>query len=236
MDLHPTKLNFQWTEAIGNRIAAELSNISGRASFWRSVGLGVIGLGIGSALGLIFAGYSFVTRNSDNQALLSSAIVAALNDVQLRGTAEGTVQLDPHEVLLAKGQTITISPDSRLHLDPNAKVLAEGDIRVQLPSISVPQAASPRANGKIPTITNFTVFKSVPFDKGSVSTGWIFLTSAQRTPTSQYCYYIERDDDPDVSVKIDIADDGVVEPSKTSASFDFATAFKKCVWFVKSSQ
>jgi hypothetical protein len=236
MDIHPTKLNSQLAEAVGNRIAAELSSVSGRASFWRSVGLGLIGLGLGSALGMIFVGYSFVTRNADNQALLSSALATALNEVQLRGTAEGTVQLEPHEIQLAKGQTITISPDSRLRLDPNAKVLAEGDIKVQLPSISVPQAASPRANSKIPTITNFTVFKSVPFDKGSVSTGWIFLTSAQRSPTSQYCYYIEHDNDPDVSVKIEIADDGIMETSKTSSSFDFATAFKKCVWFVKSSQ
>jgi hypothetical protein len=56
-------------------------------------------------------------------------------------------------------------------------------------------------------------------------------------PTNQYCYYVEHDEDPDVAVKIDIADDGVMESSKTaSGSFDIATAFKKCVWFVKSAQ
>jgi hypothetical protein len=237
MDLRATKLNLKLADAVANRISAELSNVSGRASFWRSVGVGLLGLGIGAAVGLIFFGYSFVTRNSDNQILLTSAIAAALTEVQLHANAEGTVQLEPHEIQLAKGQTITISPDSRVRLDPGAKVLADGEMRVQLPSISVPQGATPRASTKIPIITNFTVFKNVPFDKGRVSTGWIFLTSAQKMPTSQYCYYVERDEDPETALKIDIADDGVMESNKTaSGSFDIAAAFKKCVWFVKSAQ
>ena len=162
----------------------------------------------------MFVGYAFVKRNSDNQTLVASAIAAALSQVQIRAKAEGTVQLEPHEIQLAKGQVIAIDPTSRLHLDPGAKVLAEGEIRTQLPSISVPQAITPRANSKIPTITNFTVFKSVPFDKGGVLTGWMFLTSAQKAPTSQYCYYIEHDEDPDTALKVDIADDGVMMPGK----------------------
>jgi len=237
MDLHATKSNLQLADAVMNRMAAELSSVSGRASFWRSLGLGFVGLGLGAALGLVFVGYSFVTRNSDNQTLLTSAIVEALNQVQLRANAEGTVQLEPHEIQLAKGQTIAISPDSRVRLDPGAKVQADGEMRIQLPSISIPQAVTPRANTKIPIITNFTVFKSVPFDKGHVSTGWIFLTSAQKIPTSQYCYYIERDEDPDTALKIDIADDGIMETKNTaSSSFDMAAAFKRCVWFAKSAQ
>jgi hypothetical protein len=194
-----------------------------------------VGFGIGAALGIGFFGYSFITRNSDNQMLLTSSIVDALNQVQIEATAEGTVQLDPHEIQLAKGQMVTISSDSRIRLDPEAKVMANGEMRVQLPSITLPQSVTPRANTKIPIITNFTIFKSVPFDRGSVVTGWIFLTSAQRAPTNQYCYYIERDDDPDTAVKIDIADDGVMESNK-KGSFDISTAFDKCVWFTKSAQ
>jgi hypothetical protein len=237
MDIQATKSNLHLADAVTNRIAAELSNVSGRASFWRSLGFGLVGLGLGAAVGLAFIGYSFVTRNSDNQTLLVSALVEALNQVQMRANAEGTVQLEPHEIQLAKGQTITISRESRVRLDPEAKVSVDGEVRVQLPSISVPQAATPRTNAKIPIITNFTVFKSVPFDKGSVLTGWIFLTSAQKTPTSQYCYYVERDEDPDTSFKVDVADDGVIESTKNGPnSFDIAAAFRKCVWFVKSSQ
>ena len=236
MDLRATKSNLRLVDAVTSRIAAELSSVSGRASFWRSLGLGLVGLGVGAALGLVFVGYSFVTRNSDNQTLLTSAIIEALSQVQIRANAEGTVQLEPHEIQLAKGQMITISPDSKVRLNPGAKVLADGEMRIQLPSISVPQAATPRANTRIPIITNFTVFKNVPFDKGSVWTGWIFLTSAQRMPTSQYCYYIERDEDPDTALKIDIADDGVIESKKTTGSFDIGAAFKKCVWFAKSAQ
>lgn len=237
MDLHATKSNLRLADAVTSRILAELSSVSGRASFWRSLGLGLVGLGVGSALGLVFVGYSFVTRNSDNQTLLSSAIVEALSQVQIRATAQGTVQLEPHEIQLAKGQTIAISQDSRVHLDPAAKVQADGEMRIQLPSISIPQAITPRANTRIPIITNFTVFKSVAFDKGSVLTGWMFLTSAQKIPTSQYCYYIEHDEDLDLALKIDIADDGVMEPKKTtSGSFDVAAAFNRCVWFAKSAQ
>jgi hypothetical protein len=238
MDLQPTKLNLQLAEVVTNRIAAELSNVSGRASFWRSIGLGLIGLGIGAATGLVFVGYSFVTRNSGNQALLTSALLAALNEVQLHANAEGKVQLEPHEIRLAKDQTVTISPDARVRLDPGAKVIADGDIKIQLPSISIPQTASPRGDSKIPIITNFTVFKSVPYAKGAVFTGWNFLTSAQKQPTNQYCYYtVENDQNPDVSLRIEIAQDGVMEKPKSDSNvFDFAAAYTKCVWFVKSSQ
>ena len=45
-------------------------------------------------------------------------------------------------------------------------MLADGEIKIQGPSISVPQATPSRSASSIPTITNFTVFKSVPFDKG----------------------------------------------------------------------
>jgi hypothetical protein len=236
MNLLPSKLNEKLAGSVQNKLAAEMFYISGKSGFWRSIGVGLIGLGVGCAAGLGFYGYSFVTRNDNNLALLSAAFSKALSEVQLRGLAEGTVQFEPREIALSKGQTITFDPTSRLQLDPSAKVIADGDIRIQTPNISVPQSTAVRAKGIAPIITNFTVFKSVPFEKGAVQTGWKFLTSAQRSPTTQYCYYRETGDNPDVSVRISVGLDEKIRPSKgIPKSFDIAAAFDKCVWFKKDA-
>jgi hypothetical protein len=236
MNLLPSKLNQSLAASVQNKLSAEMFHISGKSGFWRAVGVGLMGLGVGSAVGVGFYGYSFVTRNDSNLAMLSAAFSKALSEVQLRGSAEGTVQFEPHEIALSKGQAITFDPTSRLQLDPSAKVIADGDLRIQIPNISVPQTAAPRSKGITPTITNFTIFKSVPFDKGTVQTGWKFLTSAQRSPTTQYCYYQETGDNPDVSVRIEVGVDEKIQPSKSiSKSFDIAAAFNKCVWFRKDA-
>jgi hypothetical protein len=236
MNLFPSRLNEALAAAVQNKLAAEMFHISGRSGFWRAVGVGLIGLGAGSAVGFGFYGYSFVTRNDNNLAVLSAAFSKALSEVQLRGSANGAVKFEPHEIALGKGQTIAFDPTSRLQLDPSAKVIADGDLRIQIPNVSVPQSQAPRSKGIAPTITNFTIFKSVPFDKGSVQTGWKFLTSAQRSPTTQYCYYQETGDNPDVSVRIEVGVDEKVQPSKSlSKSFDIGAAFNKCVWFKKDA-
>jgi hypothetical protein len=210
--------------------------IFGKIGFWRAIGVGLIGLGIGSAVGLGFYGYSFVTRNDNNLDVLTVAFSKALSEVQLRGSADGTVKFEPHEIALSKGQTLSFDPASRLQLDPSAKVIADGEIKIQTPTISVPQSANPHSQATAPTITNFTIFKSVPFDKGAVQSGWKFLTSAQRSPTSQYCYYQETGDNPDVSVRIEVGVDEKIQASKSlSKSFDIAAAFSKCVWFKKDA-
>jgi hypothetical protein len=236
MNLQPSKLNEALAASVQNKLAAEMFHIAGKSGFWRAVGVGLIGLGVGCAVGLGFYGYSFVTRNDNSLAVLSAAFSKALSEVQLHGSAEGAVKFEPHEIALSKGQTVSFDPTSRLQLDPSAKVIADGDLRIQIPNISAPPSAIPRAKGIAPTITNFTIFKSVPFDKGSVQTGWNFLTSAQRSPTTQYCYYQETGDNPDVSVRIEVGVDGKAQPSKAlSKSFDIAAAFDKCVWFKKDA-
>jgi hypothetical protein len=236
MNLLSSKLNEALAASVQNKLAAEIFHISGKSGFWRAVGVGLIGLGVGAAVGLGFYGYSFVTRNDDNLAVLSAAFSKALSEVQLRGSADGTVKIEPHEISLSKGQTITFDPTSRLQLDSSAKVIADGDVRIQIPNISVPPSATSRSKGIAPTITNFTIFKSVAFDKGMVQTGWKFLTSAQRSPTTQYCYYQEAGENPDVSVRIEVGLDEKPQTSKSlSKSFDSAAAFNKCVWFKKDS-
>jgi hypothetical protein len=232
MKLIPNKLNQRLANAVRYSVAADRFYIAGKAGFWRLVGVGLIGLGVGAAVGIGFYGYSFVSRSSENLNSLSSAFSKALSEVRLRATAEGTVQLEPREIVLAQGQTISLDPNSRLLLDPSAKVLADGEIKIQGPSISLPPATPSRSASTIPTITNFTVFKSVPFDKGTVQTGWIFLTSAQRSPTDQYCYYTEASDTPGRNVMLDIGTNEKMEkPKILPNSFDVVAAFRNCVWF-----
>ncbi len=237
MHILPNKLNQHLSAAVENRVSAEMSFITGRSGFWRAIGIGLIAFGVGSAVGLGFYGYSFVSRNSDNLGALSSALAKALSDLQIRGSAVGNVEIQPHEIRLAKGQTISFDESSRLRLDPSAKIVVEGEVKVQTPTVSLPQTITPRAKSTTPTITNFTVFKAVPFEKGLIQTGWVFLTSAQKSPTSQYCYYTEIGENPDVAVRIDVGTDGQMEDRKNIPSgFDSSSAFSKCVWFRKDAQ
>jgi hypothetical protein len=236
MELQPSALNQQLAEAVENRVAAELSYISGQSGFWRAIGVGICAFGLGTAVGLGFYGYSFLTRNTDNISVLAAAFSKGLSDVQLKGSVVGTVDIQPHELRLANSQTITLDENSRIRLDPSAKILVEGDIKVQTPTVSVPQTLTPRAKTATPTITNFTVFKAVPFEKGSVQTGWTFLTSAQKSPTTQYCYYTESSENPDVSLRVEVGKDGQIEDKKNIPNgFDTLAAFSKCVWFRKDA-
>jgi hypothetical protein len=233
MNVIPTELNRGLSGWVRNRIAADHSVIGGQVYFWRFVGVGLAAFGLGAAIGIGFYGYSFVTRNTDKLNMLSSTFSKALADAQLHATAEGTVQIEPREITLAKGQTISLETSSRVLLDPAAKVLVEGDIRVQAPStISVPRTMTRQPSAGTPTITNFSVFKRVPFEKGAVVTGWNFLTSSQKSPTEEYCYYTVNTDTPGVGISLDIGTNGKPNTPKTvPVNFDIAAAFERCVWF-----
>lgn len=236
MEQLSSPLNRRLAEAASSRIAAEMSVISGRAAFWKIVGVGLLGLGIGAAVGIAFYGYSLVIRNGSQVEVLASALEKSLAQVELHGTAEGKVEVTSPGLILEKGATVSIDPTSRLALDPAAKVLADGEVRIQMPNISVPRGPTPKSAAQTKTIANFTVFKSVPFDQGNVLTGWIFLTSTQESPTQQYCYYNERDENSDTAIRIDLAVDGSPELNKAAPkAFDSAAALNRCVWFKRSS-
>jgi hypothetical protein len=142
------------------------------------------------------------------------------------------VQLDPHEVALAEGQTVSLASDSRVLLDRSSTVTANGEMKVNISSGFNPPATTARALPKTPLVTNFTVFKRVPFSKGAIMTGWIFLTSAQTSPTHQYCYYTANLETPGFDISVDIGEDGdLTAPKKLPTGFDLGGAFSRCVWF-----
>lgn len=237
MNIVPTELNESLAKAIRHRIAAQGTLIYGKVGFWHLLAFGLIIFGIGAAAGLGFYGYSQIIQKKDDLTILSSMLSEALSKVQLRASAGGTVQLEPHDLSLAKGQTVSLSADSHVLLDRSSTVVANGDITVQLPSISVPPNVMPRAAGKMPLVTNFTVFKAVAFGKGSVMTGWSFLTSAQATPTYQYCYYTANLETRGFDINVALGRDGKLETAKTlPTGFDVNAAFDRCVWFKNVSQ
>jgi hypothetical protein len=236
MNLVPTDLNQRLASALRYSVVADRAYIAGRAGFWRFIGCGLVGLGLGCAVGLGFFGYSYVIQKTDGMTLLTSAFSSALSEARLRATAEGTVQLDPREISLAKDQSVSLDSSSRVALEQGAKVVANGELTLQAPTISVPQGASQKSSPKAPVITNFTVFKSVPFGNGNIFTGWIFLTSVQNYPTSQYCYYTESSEVSGADAVIDVGDDQ--KPSSTGGatqSIDMAAAFNRCVWFKREA-
>jgi hypothetical protein len=234
MEQSSTPLNKALAQALSARISSELAVTSGRSAFWKAIGFGFIGLGMGAAVGIGLYGYSLITRNSDQMTAFSFAFQKALSKIEFQGTAVGKVELNVPQLTLAKGATVSIDPSSRLLIDPNAKVTADGEIRVHAPSISIPRSPSPKSLAQSRTISNFTVFKTVPFDRGDVVTGWNYLTSAQEVPTQQYCYYHQRGDNSDVAIQINLANDGIPDTERSAPkSFDYGAATVKCVWFNK---
>lgn len=236
MELIPTDLNWKLASAVRRAVMAERANIAGRAAFWRLCGLGIGGFGICAAIGLVLLGYSYVYGNRDTLAGLSSALADALSKVELRALATGTVNVEPKEIALAPGQTVLFDSSATVALERGASVRADGEIMVQGASVSTPVSLGQRMPAA-PNIINFTVFKALPFQRGTVQTGWMFLTSAQQAPTSQYCYYAEKMDSPGANVMLDIGTDGKFEPpKKVPSDFDLEAAFQKCVWFKGDNQ
>jgi hypothetical protein len=232
LSIPATEFNKRLSDLLRNSGLSNELLISSRVVFWRLVGLGTLALGLGAAVGLACGGYAYVARNSVNVTAVSEILAKALDQAKLTGVAEGTLQVDPHEISLAKGQTISLDPTATISLDPKSAIKVDGQIELQAPSISIPQGAGSSPPQRISTISNFTVFKRVAFQNGVIMTGWNFLTSNQPSPSDQYCYYSESGDNSNYSVSIDIAHDQQLSAPKASPNgFDILAAFNRCVWF-----
>jgi hypothetical protein len=233
MNIVQTELNERLAKSVRSRISAERFYIFGKIAFWWLVGVGLICFGIGSSVGFGFYGYSHILKHTGELNALAAVLSQSLSKIHLRATAEGTVQLEPHQVAFAEGQTVSLEHDTRVGIDRSSTITANGEIKIELPSVSTPPVnGTHAASSKLPLITNFTVFKSVPFGKGTVMTGWVFLSSAQTSPTHQYCYYTASLETPGFDISIDIGDDGELDTPKTLPNgFDINAAFDRCTWY-----
>src|SRR5215831_17706339 len=97
-----SEFNERLLEFIRSRIGADRSYIAARVAFWRLVGIGIVGFSIGATIGIVFYGYSYAVGNSDSLTIFSSEFSKALSTIELRASADGVVQVEPHEISLAK--------------------------------------------------------------------------------------------------------------------------------------
>jgi hypothetical protein len=232
LSIPATEFNRRLSDLLRNSSSINALLITSRVVFWRLVGLGTLAFGLGAAVGLVFWGYAYIVRDSVNVTAVSKILAKGLDQARLTGIAEGALQIDPREIFLAKGQTISLNPTATISLDPQSAIKVDGQIELQVPSISTPQGSSSSSTQRVTTITNLTIFKRVPFQNGVIMTGWNFLTSNQSSPSDQYCYYSESGDNSNYSVSIDIAHDQQLSAPKTPPKgFDILAAFNRCVWF-----
>jgi hypothetical protein len=137
---------------------------------------------------------------------------------------------DGSTVGLAPGGQVTLAPNGTVRMEPSSTVKVPGSVNPDAHSTTAPppvQAASPQNK----VITQYTIFKTVSFDKGQVVTGWNFDNSNQIDPASQYCYYSEKSDDL-VQVRFELGKNGaMIENFKSRPGVDLIAAFHNCVWF-----
>ena len=86
MNLIPSELNQRLAHAVRYAADANRFYIVGKAGFWRLVGVGLVVFGLGASIGVCCIGYSFITRNSDNAAILSSTFSKALMEARLQSS------------------------------------------------------------------------------------------------------------------------------------------------------
>ena len=106
----------------------------------------------------------------------------------------GNVAMTPGTVTMSEpGEVVMKKPGEVVMKTPGT---VTGTLTGTIPGV-VPRPSDQQWNGSNPNpppnnnrvVTNYTIFKSVPFGSGKVSTGWVFSSSEQATPESQYCYY-----------------------------------------------
>ena len=203
MELPANAENCVLASAVNARIKSDARLLNARAALYRLAGIGVMCAFIGAGIGAAFYGYSYTNDPTYPTEKVAKTVAAALSQVTLK--TEGTVKLDPDAQIGSRSEIPT----------PSAAQLGAG--------------ATP--DSKAAVLTNFTVFKNVPFNQGQVVTGWNFTSSEQKAPTHQYCYYSEQLDGTS-KVTVDLGENGRQLPqAKTRANVDAGKAYSNCVWF-----
>ena len=205
MELPNTAENRVLASTVNARIRSDARLLNARAGLYRLAGIGILcclgGVGIGAA----FYGYSYTNDPTFPTAKVANTVAEALSKVTFK--TEGTVKLDPDSTVGLGGRSEVPTPTA-----------------AQLGAGATPDS-------KAAVLTNFTVFKNVPFGSGQVVTGWNFTSSDQKSPSHQYCYYSEQLDGTS-KVTVDLGENGRALPqAKARSNVDPVIAYSNCVWF-----
>ncbi|MBV9079060.1 MAG: hypothetical protein JO048_16475 [Methylobacteriaceae bacterium] len=204
MELPATAENRVLANAVNARIKSEARRQNAQAAFWRLLGWGALALLSGAGIGAACYGYAYLHPPNSTENV-AKVVAEALSAVTFK--TEGTVKLDP-EAKLA--------------------LATRSDIPTPTPA-QLGAGATPESKATV--LTNFTVFKNVPFGQGQVVTGWNFSSGEQKTPNHQYCYYSEQLDGTS-KVTIDLGENGRALPvTRNRTSIDPTLAVANCVWF-----
>ena len=205
MELPNTAENRVLASTVNARIRSDARLLNARAALYRLAGIGILCALTGVGIGAAFYGYSYANDPTFPTAKVANTVAEALSKVTFK--TEGTVKLDPES-------TVGLGNRSEVPT-PTAAQLGAG--------------ATPESKAAV--LTNFTVFKNVPFGSGQVVTGWNFTSSEQKSPSHQYCYYSEQLDGTS-KVTVDLGENGRALPqAKARSNVDPTVAYSNCVWF-----
>jgi len=219
---------------INSRLGAEARIARAIAFGWLAGGVAIAscltGLGVAAAL----YGYSYVVSVKPAAEQVAKALVEALERTQLKTIVSGTMSLAPNsEVRLASGQTVRVEEGTTVKLDPSSSVRVVGDLKIDMPQPSKQQlqVETTSASDELP-FTNYTIFRSVGYDSGTVVTGWNYDLTDPLRPKLQYCYY-EQNVNRELSVRYSIAiNNAPLPPSPlVKPKFNFDGAVTNCIWF-----
>src|SRR5262249_10646467 len=121
--------------SLNSRLGAQ-ARISQAIGFaWLCGGAAIAACLTASGVALAFLGYSYMISVKPASDEIAKALTAALQQTKLKTNISGTVSLSPDSRLhLADGENVKI--DSTVQLDPNSSVRVIGDLKVDVPQPS----------------------------------------------------------------------------------------------------
>lgn len=175
----------------------------------RAAAMGIAAAGIGTGVLLAAWGISFLWRYTP---------------------PEIAVRVANPEIRVIQGKPFEIAPPPPLKIDPSATLKVE-----------VPTPSSDSRNGpdtKTPEgdviRREVTVFYTVRYGPGHVTTGWNYKDGTGRIPVRQYCYYSAFNIDYSIT-RIDIASNGARLPNASPSLVpELEGALAKCQWWKDS--
>jgi hypothetical protein len=214
---------------VNGRIRAEGMMLAARAALWRFAGIGIMLMLAGIGLSAACYGYAYVEDSRTSFDKMASAFAAALDHANL-----GRVRLEVPDEL------IKLDPNATVHLDPAATVHLAPQSGPANSDPDRPRPDEHQLNGNATTspntrvVTNYTIFKTVPFGGGFVQTGWNFASSDQDKPTWQFCnYHRNSEGGGGEQLSILIAADGQVIQNTLAKRYNLnaRTVAANCKWF-----
>lgn len=209
------------TSSIDANLAATLIRESKSAAFKsRAIGIGAA-IGIpGLALSLGAAAVLWAHNQKIDPEMLK-AVLASMPALKV----EGTVKADG-EVKVAEGATVKLHEGATVRLADGSVVTVKGTVPAQPPAVLPP--VRPEESQAIRT--SVTVFKTLPYGGGEVTSGWVFASGDAKSPLGQYCYYAQKAVDGN-STRQNIAKDGVISSVAGVTPAEQAARFEKCQWW-----